>query len=149
MALKDFLTKNAIKVNVEVKDWEEAVKIGGKLLVESGFAEPQYVEAMIETVKEMGPYIVIAPGIAIPHARPEAGAKAVGLSLITLKNPVNFGNKENDPVKILISFVTTDNKQHLDALRQLAEVLSNSELVSKIKEAKDEEELLKLITQLS
>lgn len=147
--LKELLTKNTIRVNVEVKNWEEAVRIGGNLLVENGFAEPQYVEAMISTVREIGPYIVIAPGIAIPHARPESGAKAVGFSLITLKNPVDFGNKENDPVKIVISFVTTDNKKHLEALSKLAEVLSNAELVSKIKDAKDEEELLKLIGQFN
>lgn len=51
------------------------MRIGGELLEKSGAIEPRYIDAMINTVKEIGPYIVIAPGIAMPHARPEAGAK--------------------------------------------------------------------------
>lgn len=147
--LKDLLTKDTIKLNVEAKDWEEAVKIGGELLEKSGVVESRYIEAMIETVKDMGPYIVIAPGVAMPHARPNAGVKKVGMSLITLKNPINFGNKDNDPVKIVVSFAAVDNTQHLEALRQLVEVLANNELLKKIMDAKSEEEVVELINQIS
>jgi transcriptional antiterminator/mannitol/fructose-specific phosphotransferase system IIA component (Ntr-type) len=143
--LKDLLTKDTIKLNVEAKDWEEAVKIGGELLVKNGFAEPQYVEAMINTVKEMGPYIVIAPGIAMPHARPEAGARKIGMSLITLKNPVNFGNKENDPVKIVVSLCAIDHSSHLKALSELVELLGDEEFVSILTNAQREEEVLEYI----
>jgi len=147
--LKDLLTKDTIKLNVEAKDWEEAVRIGGELLEKSGVVESRYIEAMIETVKDMGPYIVIAPGVAMPHARPNAGVKKVGMSLITLKNPINFGNKDNDPVKIVVSFAAVDNTQHLEALRQLVEVLANNELLKKIMDAKSEEEVVELINQIS
>lgn len=147
--LKDLLTKDTIKLNVEAKDWEEAVRIGGELLEKSGVVESRYIEAMIETVKDMGPYIVIAPGVAMPHARPNAGVKKVGMSLITLKNPINFGNKDNDPVKIVVSFAAVDNTQHLEALRQLVEVLANNELLKKIMDGKSEEEVVELINQIS
>lgn len=143
--LKDLLTKDTIKLNVEAKDWEEAVRIGGELLVKNGFAEPQYVEAMINTVKEMGPYIVIAPGIAMPHARPEAGARKIGMSLITLKNPVNFGNKENDPIKIVVSLCAIDHSSHLKALSELVELLGDEEFVSILTNAQREEEVLEYI----
>ncbi|WP_031313971.1 BglG family transcription antiterminator [Caldanaerobacter subterraneus] len=143
--LKDLLTKDTIKLNVEAKDWEEAVRIGGELLVKNGFAEPQYVEAMINTVKEMGPYIVIAPGIAMPHARPEAGARKIGMSLITLKNPVNFGNKENDPVKIVVSLCAIDHSSHLKALSELVELLGDEEFVEAVLNANDVDRVLKLL----
>ncbi|HHW57798.1 MAG TPA: BglG family transcription antiterminator [Clostridia bacterium] len=143
--LKDLLTKETIKLNVEAKDWEEAVRIGGELLVKKGFAEPQYVEAMINTVKEMGPYIVIAPGIAMPHARPEAGAKKIGMSLITLKNPVNFGNKENDPVKIVVSLCAIDHSSHLKALTELVELLGDEEKVEIIKNARNTKQVIYLV----
>ncbi|HBT50108.1 MAG TPA: PTS mannitol transporter subunit IIBC, partial [Caldanaerobacter subterraneus] len=139
------LTKDTIKLNVEAKDWEEAVRIGGELLVKNGFAEPQYVEAMINTVKEMGPYIVIAPGIAMPHARPEAGARKIGMSLITLKNPVNFGNKENDPVKIVVSLCAIDHSSHLKALSELVELLGDEEFVEAVLNANDVDRVLKLL----
>ncbi|MGI1690430.1 BglG family transcription antiterminator [Thermoanaerobacter uzonensis] len=146
--LKDLLTKDTIKLNVEAKDWEEAVKIGGELLVKNGFAEPQYVDAMINTVKEIGPYIVIAPGIAMPHARPEAGAKKIGMSLITLKNSVNFGNKENDPVKIVVSLCAIDHSSHLKALSELVELLGDEKFVTILTKAQRKEEVLGYIEEI-
>lgn len=128
--LKDLLTEKTIKLNVEVKDWEEAVRIGGELLEKDGAIEHRYIDAMINSVKEIGPYIVIAPGIAMPHARPEAGAKKIGMSLITLKNPVNFGNKENDPVKIVVCLCAVDHSAHLKALSELVELLGDDEFVA-------------------
>ncbi|EGD50476.1 PTS modulated transcriptional regulator, MtlR family [Thermoanaerobacter ethanolicus JW 200] len=145
--LKDLLTEDTIKLNVEAKDWEEAVRIGGELLEKSGAIEPRYIDAMINTVKEIGPYIVIAPGIAMPHARPEAGAKKIGMSLITLKNSVNFGNKENDPVKIVVSLCAIDHSSHLKALSELVELLGDEKFVSLLATAERKEEVLEYISK--
>lgn len=145
--LKDLLTKNTIELNFEAKDWEEAVRRGGELLVKNGFAEPQYVDAMINIVKETGPYIVVAPGIAMPHARPEAGARKIGMSLITLKNPVNFGNKENDPVKVVVSLCAIDHSSHLKALSELMELLEDNKFVEAVLNANDVESVLKLLSK--
>lgn len=79
--LKNYINDQVVEVNVEVKNWEEAVRLGGKLLEEDGAVEHSYIDAMVDTVKNMGPYIVIAPGIAMPHARPEAGAKNIRIGL--------------------------------------------------------------------
>ncbi len=121
------------------------MRIGGELLEKSGAIEPRYIDAMINTVKEIGPYIVIAPGIAMPHARPEAGAKKIGMSLITLKNPVNFGNKENDPVKIVVSLCAIDHSSHLKALSELVELLGDEKFVSLLATAERKEEVLEYI----
>nr|WP_281176773.1 BglG family transcription antiterminator [Fervidicola ferrireducens] len=147
--LKDVLVEDTIKLNVEAKDWEEAIRIGGELLVKKGYAMPSYIEAMINNVKKTGPYIVIAPGIAMPHARPEEGAKRVGMSLITLKNPVNFGNKDNDPVKIVVCLCAVDHSSHLKALAELVQLLGDKEKekVKKISEAKEVKEVISLISQ--
>jgi len=103
---------------------------------------------MINTVKEIGPYIVIAPGIAMPHARPEAGAKKIGMSLITLKTPVNFGNKENDPVKIVVCLSAIDHSTHLKALSELAGLLGDEESVNKIKLADEPKTICNLLNNL-
>ena len=44
------ISSKTIALNVAAKDWREAVRISGKLLVDSGSVEEQYIEAMIETV---------------------------------------------------------------------------------------------------
>lgn len=143
--LKEVLTEDSIEVNVEADNWEEAVRKGGALLLKSDVIEERYIEEMINNVKVNGSYIVIAPGIAMPHARPECGAKGIGFSLITLKNPVPFGNPVNDPVKLMISLCAVDHNTHLKALSELMGILMDEEKVSKIINSNDKHTVLELI----
>lgn len=143
--LIDLLSEDVIELNVGVADWEEAVQFGGRLLEKKGFIDHRYIDAMINTVKELGAYIVIAPGIAMPHARPESGAKQIGVSIITLKNPVNFGNKENDPVKIVISLCAIDHVTHLGVLSELALLLQDRRFLSLLLSSRDKNQILEVI----
>jgi mannitol/fructose-specific phosphotransferase system IIA component (Ntr-type) len=147
--LQDLLGEMTIELNVEVKDWVEAVRFGGNLLYKNGCVTEEYVQAMIDNVREIGPYIVVTKGVAMPHAQPNKGALKVGVSLITLKNPVNFGNDENDPVYIVICFSATDSKTHLKALSQLAKLLDNEEALKKIFFSNSKVEALETIEEYS
>jgi PTS system ascorbate-specific IIA component len=73
--LTNALNECSVTVCAEAGDWRAAVEISGGLLVTSGAAEEGYVSAMVRTVEELGAYAVITPRVAIPHARPEDGAK--------------------------------------------------------------------------
>ena len=132
-------------LDVVAENWEEAVKISGNLLVQAGFVEQRYTQAMIDSVKEMGPYVVIAPGVALPHARPEDGVLEPCMSLVTLREPINFGSKNNDPVKIIVSFGTIDSKTHIDALTRLARIIGDSEKLETLKNATDFETVDRVI----
>ncbi len=145
LKLFELLTKERIGVNVSVEDWKEAIAQAGKLLVKTGMCEPRYVKAMVKFKEELGPYIVITKGVALPHARPEDGVLKTAFSLITLKKPVEFGNKNNDPVDLVIAFGGTDNTSHIKALAQLAEILQNEEDTNLVRKAKTKEEVLKIL----
>lgn len=145
LKLTEVLTKESIKVKVRVLDWKEAIRKAGELLLKKGAIEERYIDNMIKACSENNAYIVIAPGIALAHARPEDGVKQIGFSLLTLENPVWFGHPENDPVDIIIAFGATDNKSHLSLMAQLAELLSNNEKLQKIKNAKTVDEIIKVI----
>lgn len=125
--LSDSLTPDLIRLQVAVLDWEGAVRAAGELLVNSGKCTPAYVEAMISAVRELGPYMVIAPGLALAHARPEAGMLVVGLSLVTLSTPINFGSEVNDPVSLVVAFGGVDHTQHIELLADLASYLEDDE----------------------
>lgn len=140
--LEKYLTADVIQLNVDARDWEEAVRKGGKLLVNARKCQPEYVDAMVRTVRELGPYMVLAPGLALAHARPVDGALAIGLSLITLAKPVPFGSKVNDPVKVVISFCAVDNDGHVDVLKALAEFLREEKNQTLLREAVTPDELL-------
>jgi len=133
-----------ILVGASARDWVEAVRLAGELLARSGVVEERYVEAMVKVTEELGPYAVLAPGIAMPHARPEDGAREVGLSLVVLKEGVNFGSP-NDPVYVVIGFAAKDKTSHLKVLQQLAEFLSEPDIVEELKNVRSEDELKLLL----
>ncbi|KXS48578.1 MAG: phosphotransferase system mannitol/fructose-specifc IIA component (Ntr-type) [Halanaerobium sp. 4-GBenrich] len=144
----DLLQKKNIAVNVEAADWKEVVAETGKLLLEAGQIEKRYIEAMKQSIIDNGPYVVIGKGIALLHARPEDGVKENCLSLITLAEPVEFGNKNNDPVKIAFAFGTVDNEKHVKTISELSVVLMEESAVDNIAEMGSAGEILSYIEDI-
>lgn len=143
--LKEVLTRDLIEVGFEAKDRDAAVREAGRLLVDKGFATEEYVDGMIENVEVNGTYIVIAPGIAMPHARPEKGARGIGFSVVTLATPVVFGHPTNDPVKLVIALCAVDHQTHLKALSELADIITDESKVQQIEDARSADEIVKVI----
>ncbi len=137
------LNKETVQVGVEARDWEEAVRKSGLLLEEQGLTTPEYTEAMVEAVREYGPYMVVAPGVALAHARPENGVKTQGLSLAKLKTPVCFGHKDNDPVDLVFSLAATQSDDHVKLMAELADFLAKK--MDDLKQASSREEVLLLL----
>lgn len=142
--LKDLLVEETIQLQVDAEDWKDSVKKGGGLLEEAGKIDRTYTNAMISSVEELGPYIVIAPGIAMPHASSKDGVHEVGLSLMTLTEPVNFGHPENDPVDIVLCLAATDHTSHLNALKDLMAFLNDPSFIDLLKNGTKEEILNKI-----
>lgn len=147
--LNDLIKADVVKINVECSNKVEAIKAGAQLLEAKGCIEKSYAEAILKNFEELGPYMVIAPGIVLSHARPECGVKKLSMSLITLKDSVKFGSELNDPVKLIITLAATDNETHLKALSQLMELFMNSKDLNSIMEASNKEEILEIIKKYS
>ena len=122
--LKELLTEEKVQMNVQASDWEDAIRKAGEILVNSRTIDRRYIDGMINVVKEFGSYIVILPGIALAHASSSNGVNEIGMSLITLKEDVEFGNKNNDPVHTVICLATVDQDTHLKALSELVTLLN-------------------------
>ncbi len=114
-SLTDLIPRQRLALGVEAADWREAVRIAGNLLLDSGTVTETYIDAM--TAESLNQYIVIAPGIALPHARPEDGVLETALSLVKLKTPLNFGNPQHDPVKLVVALAAVNKKVHLRAMQ--------------------------------
>lgn len=146
-SLFSLLNKETIAINVHVSNWEEAVDAAGLLLLSTGAIHRSYIQAIKEIIVEQGPYSVIAPGVALLHARPEDGARRIGLSLVKLAEPIEFGCEENDPVSLVFCISTIDNRSHLTALSQLAPLIQNQKIVSSLKKAISVEDVLKILSK--
>lgn len=143
--LKDILTEDMIRLKVSVDNWEDAIRESAKPLVENNKVRLSYVESMITSVYEMGPYIVIMPGIAFAHARPDENVLETSISIMTLSEPVKFGSKHNDPVDIVFSIAASNENHHLTALQELAVFLSNEMNLQVLKSETDKTRLINLI----
>ena len=135
--LSDIFTNQRILVREEAKDWQEAICKVAKPLMEEGCFDHTYVKAMIHLVDEFGAYVVITKGVALAHARPEEGVKRAGLSVMTLRHPVDFGNAENDPVWLVFCLAATDANTHLDIMRDLVRLIDNDEKIQRLVAASD------------
>jgi mannitol operon transcriptional antiterminator len=147
--LNDLLTRETIKLNLSCADWKEAIAAGAALLEEKKWVSTGYKEAIINNFAEFGPYMVVAPGIVLAHARPECGVKKLAMSLVTLEKPVNFGHELNDPVKLVVTFAATDNETHLKALSQLMEVFMSQEDLNIILNATNKDEVIEVVKKHS
>ncbi len=147
LSLSELLPRERIKLDVKVTNWQEAIREAGKLLWESGAVTSEYIEAMVNVAKELGPYIVIAPGIALPHAATEAGAKQTALSLVKLVDPIYFGNPDNDPVRLVFGLSAIDKKVHIGALQALAELFLSKDLVNQLFKAESVNSVIETFQQ--
>ena len=127
--LQDLLSEDNVSFRYPAETWEDVIRHGGQLMVDAGFTDPTYTEAMIDVVRDMGPYIVLAPGLAMPHARPEMGAKQVGAALVTLEKPIDFGSPENDPVSVAIFLCAPNKDEHIQLLTDIATLFEDEEFL--------------------
>lgn len=130
--MKTLVTKENIRLGVPAANWQQAVRAAGQILQESGCVSSEYVEAMVETVKALGPYIVVAPGLAMPHAKSTRGVIKSGISIVTLKTPLKFGNEDNDPVYMLVGLAGANDDFHLDILKAIASVFEDENTVKEL-----------------
>lgn len=145
LMLSDITNETLIKLNVPAKDWEDAIRQSASVLVENNKVTEAYVDAMVNTAKESGPYIVITKHVALPHARPEAGSKEISIGIATLETPVEFGNDDNDPVKYVFCLSAIDNNSHLRAMSELVELFEMDEFFRTLDNAKDPKEVIDFI----
>lgn len=143
--LSKWLNAQKVQYQESVTDWKEAIQIAGAPLLQEGTITQNYIDAIIEQKEAVGPYFVIAPGIAMPHARPEQGALSLGLSIVRVGNPVIFDSEDNDPVKAVFLFSAPDSNSHIEMISEMAEVLSDDEMMDKIFNAKNVQTLHNLL----
>ncbi|PSL41630.1 BglG family transcriptional antiterminator [Planomicrobium soli] len=143
--LKDLLKKEFIQTAEQVGDWKESIRQAALPLIEGDFITEGYVQAMIDAVNTMGPYIVISPKVAIPHARPQDGVKKIGMSLLRVEQEVPFSDEEKHQVRVIVVLAPIDGDSHLKALGQLVKILNDTELKAELLRASSREAIYQLL----
>ncbi|MBB6215367.1 transcriptional antiterminator/mannitol/fructose-specific phosphotransferase system IIA component (Ntr-type) [Anaerosolibacter carboniphilus] len=140
--LMDVTMTSRIQYKKSVQDWKEAIREASNPLLFEEIIEPGYIEAMIANVEKYGPYIVIAPKLALGHALPQDGVNSLGLSLLCLEEPVSFFHI---PVYIIFILAPIDKSSHLGIMRDMMELFADEENTDKFLEKRNAQEILAFI----
>ncbi|MFU2205492.1 BglG family transcription antiterminator [Streptococcus pluranimalium] len=143
--IRDILKMDNIIITEEKFNWEEAIEKVANPLVEKNIITSDYIDAMTNSVKEFGPYIVIGPHLALAHARPEDGCNELGLSLGIFKDPVEFGEEENQQVKVIFCLSAIDSFSHLGIMKDLVNLIRSTDKVEKLSHANSVEEVNEIL----
>lgn len=146
--LEEMLQKELIQLGVQARNWEAAIRLSYQPLVDHKKILQNYVEKTIQSVRLMGPYIVIGRHIALPHSKVEDGALENALGLTVLSQPVNFGDTYNDPVKYIFSLSAVNNKDHITAMSELMELLNQPAFFTMLDQAQTSDEILQFIRSI-
>lgn len=135
--IRDWLTPDKINVINAIDNWKNAVRLSAEPLLAQGYMVEHYIEAIFKSHEEFGPYYLLAPGLAMPHARPEQGALRNGLSLLHIKEGISFGSTENDPVYVVIMLCARSGNEHITMIGELAELFSDRQKLERLLKADD------------
>ena len=129
-----------VQICEKANDWREAIKISVQPLEQGGYVKSCYKDGIIENVEKLGPYIMIADEIAMPHARPEQGAIETQIGITLFREGVRFDGKETT-VRLFVTLAAKDSDSHVDALVKISELLSDDAKVEMILAAPDAQTL--------
>jgi PTS system ascorbate-specific IIA component len=139
------LPPEAIVLGAHADDWRAAVRIAGFALEAAGIARAAYSDDMVRMIEEHGPYIVIAPGLALAHARSGPAVIADGVAVVTLDTPVDFGHPYNDPVAVVLALAVATPDAHIAYVAELANVFNDSTAVTDLAEATSVAEVQRIL----
>ncbi len=140
-----WLPAENIQIVDSVSDWKQAIRLSAQPLLAKETMTEAYIDAIFNSHQELGPYYVLAPGLAMPHARPEQGAIKNGLSLLHIKQGVSFDAEENDPISVVIMLCALSGDEHINMITALADIFSDDERLSALQKASSIEEIQRVI----
>jgi PTS system ascorbate-specific IIA component len=136
---------NSIAHHIEVNDWEGALTKAVALLETDLRVTSEYLGEVLAANQKLGPYFVVAPGIAIAHAAPGVGVLETGMALLRLEQPVISGSN-NDPVRLVFAFCSVDAESHVELLASFASVMTAEGNVNRLLNEPDLSVIRNLLT---
>lgn len=100
-------------------DWRGAIKLACRPLAQQGKISAGYVDAIISATEKNGPWYILTPEFALPHARPDEGVLSPHsvLSLVCCAEAVAF--PDHPDVRLIIVLAAADSEQHIQTIQRL------------------------------
>lgn len=138
------IERKNIHLGLHASNKEDAIRFAGNQLVELGYVQPEYVDAMFEREKLVTTYL--GESIAVPHGTVEAKDKVLKTGIVICQYPsgVKFGEEKDDIAKLVIG-IAAKNDEHIQVITKITNALDDPETIEKLTTTKDIEEVLNIL----
>lgn len=138
------IQRENIHLGLKAANKEEAIRFAGNKLVELGYAEPEYVDAMFEREALVPTYL--GESIAVPHGTVEAKdrVKKTGIVICQYPSGIQFTEDDDDVAKLVIG-IAAKNDEHIQVITTITNALDGPEAIEKLTSTNDVEEILNIL----
>ena len=138
-AKKAVLKKEGIKTGLKSVDKETAIRAAGQLLCDLGFANEDYIQAMVDRENMVSTYMGM--GVAIPHGTSDAKETVKKSGIVVMQYPegVDFGDEK----AYLVIGIAGVGDEHLEILGNIVASLEDEELLETLKKNADVDTIMK------
>ncbi|CAK4068680.1 PTS beta-glucoside transporter subunit IIABC [Vibrio variabilis] len=147
MSIMNLIGDNIVISNEQNLTVESALDITCSKLLEQGKVDATYLEAIKQKHKEIGAYYVLAPKIAMPHARPEDGVNEAALQITVFKNGVDLESEDNGDVFFSVTLAALDSDSHIQTIVALSELFQNDDDIDAIISAENESAIAEILNK--
>ncbi|MDD5791715.1 MAG: PTS sugar transporter subunit IIA [Erysipelotrichaceae bacterium] len=149
--LKSFVENKHVIFCDSFDDWRDAIRAAAQPMIADGTIDDEYIVKLIKNVEEWGPYIIIAPNVAMPHSSVgTGGVHKTAIGFMKTKKPVVFDPEdESKNAQLFFTLAAVDNEQHLNNMMALSEMLMKDGIIEDLLNAKTEQDLLDINNKYS
>ncbi|MGF1720359.1 PTS sugar transporter subunit IIA [Vibrio kyushuensis] len=146
MSLFDLIGNEGVVIYSE-KDLtvDAALEVTCSSLLANNKIQSSYLDAIKQKHKEIGAYYVLAPKIAMPHARPEDGVNEAALQVTVFKEGVDLESEDNGDVYLSITLAAMDSDSHINTIMALSELFQNDDDIDAIIAADNKQEIVDIL----
>lgn len=129
-------------IDQENPSWENLIQLAGQPLLNDGLIAQEYIDEIVATCREKGPYMNIGPSIVLAHARPLPSTRKAVMALLLSRKPAALLDDPAHTARLWIFLATPDDQSHIELIQKLAALLMNADRVQRVLAANSQEELL-------
>lgn len=142
------LSAKHIHLNLTAENKTQAIRFAGQKLVEGGYVEPDYIDAMLAREKLTSTYL--GESIAVPHGTIEAKDRVLKTGIVICQYPegVQFG-EEPDEIARLVIGIAAQNNEHIEVITRITSALDEEGVIERLCETQDVQEVLEILASQS
>lgn len=139
------LEKDNIHLDLKRTDKITAISNAGRILVEKGYVEEEYIASMIE--REVLSSTYLENGIAIPHCTAEGLKYIKNSGIVVLQYPYGISYGNGKTVYLIVAIASLKDG-HINILKKLSEIFDDEKMAEQLSTSVDIDEIYESLLSL-